>query len=668
MFRSQTQENQLVPDQQLLGVINSTEPALAGQVSSGAWRDCNLEGTKERSVICRTATGLPILDTNCNQEELRDKKNEGVEDCEEVDALPCDGCTERCATIDEETGQLIGGTRIATLTGETCGAPDEQCNTFPCSPVRLRAGPWGECSCQTNTQTRNVDCVDGRGEVVDVSQCDAQLTSIDGLPDERNCTAIGCPDSDGPDPSRRLLQDTKPSLCDGVTCSGHGTCSEGGACECEEGFQGPDCQVDAREESSCPGGVLNDDGECCLSGVIDLEDGACCEGSRARLDKDGRCCDGNVDFCGVCGGNGVVDIQGKCCETLASSGLCCDSGDVDQCGVCNGRGDTCITRLAMEIDSKADPEEFTTCFEEWIQEVIFPVDSKPQLNTTQQGSTTQGVVLHMSGLSGTSQSLERELNAQIEALQLRPAQRNPCNILEISQVSRLPECNNSFCEIQETPGLGGPTECAADCPFVYSVCPTHSDAPDAVFTDARAMCAGHGSCYPAGPDPTCLCHRGFQGDLCDQCSPEQVNVNGFCVKRQKPLLQSKPMPPPPTNEALDTEKVDDGGGGSDDDGLANWVIVVIVVLALVVVFVVGSLLGVVWVKKHRAPITADDDDQPNGHIEAPPRMLEPRQLPDGGLQSVHQGNPGDPPSNRTFYAEPVQKPISRQSSWKEIKN
>ncbi|GMH36599.1 hypothetical protein BSKO_04472 [Bryopsis sp. KO-2023] len=647
----------IVIDQGANVILN--EPMLAGEVSSGAWRDCSLEGKKERSVICRTSTGLPILDTNCNQGDLEDKKSEGVEDCQ-TETIPCDGCSKQCATIDDETGLLTGGTPIQTVNRETCGEPNEQCNTFPCDPVRLKAGPWTDCSCDSNTQTRKVDCVDGQEEVVDASLCDAQLIGIDTLPNERNCTASGCTESQDPQLTRRLLQDIVP-ICDGVTCSGHGKCSEDGVCECEKGFKGPDCQIDDREASSCPGGVLNADGECCQSGVFDLEDGTCCGGSSARLDKDGRCCDGQVDFCGVCEGKGVVDVQGKCCELLSSSGLCCESGDVDQCGVCNGFGATCIARLELEIDLKEDPEEFTSCLQEWIPEVL-QLGAKPVLNTTKKGVDTQQAVLHVQGLSGTSQRLETDLKSSIKSPQRRRAQRNPCRIIEVNQVSRLPLCGNSICETQETPGLGGTMECAADCPFIYSVCGTHSESPDAVFSDERAMCGGHGSCYPAGPDPTCLCHKGFEGDLCDQCGREQVNVEGFCVKRQRPLLmnntailsirRSAPIEAPELPSQIKEDQADENKGS---DGLSVLLIVVLVVAIVGCVFL--AIISAVWVKKRKTKnegVRGDVGAEQLDGMIIPPVMLRRRlesesdspPLPDGGRESLHPGNAGDPPSQK----------------------
>lgn len=106
----------------------------------------------------------------------------------------------------------------------------ESCGFFPCQPVLLRIGDWSECSCESGTQTRNVDCVSQDNTEVPMSRCEAQVTEIPGT--ERDCQSANCRFAAGTDAggnevvdtaSRRLLQEGNIPIedpCAGMTCSG----------------------------------------------------------------------------------------------------------------------------------------------------------------------------------------------------------------------------------------------------------------------------------------------------------------------------------------------------------------------------------------------------------------------------------------------------------------
>lgn len=106
---------------------------------------------------------------------------------------------------------------------------------------------------------------------------------------------------------------------------GHGQCRDG-SCKCDEGYAGPDCQLDIQEKSTCPTGILDAQGECCESGLFNHLSGECCPGKTAVLDRDGICCSGQLDMCGRCNGTAIfVDALGRCCDVSQQASQClCD--------------------------------------------------------------------------------------------------------------------------------------------------------------------------------------------------------------------------------------------------------------------------------------------------------------------------------------------------------
>lgn len=67
--------------------------------------------------------------------------------------------------------------------GDTCGE-------MPCSPVRYRVSSWTDCSCQTNTRNRIVECVDNRSRPVLDAMCYALEIQVPSK--TQSCIPTGC--------------------------------------------------------------------------------------------------------------------------------------------------------------------------------------------------------------------------------------------------------------------------------------------------------------------------------------------------------------------------------------------------------------------------------------------------------------------------------------------
>lgn len=288
-------------------------------------------------MTCRNRFGIPIPIEECDEESV-----ENTTSSRPCRLQQCAGsyyftlstwtpCSRSCMSVNEDSFELEYGeqTRTATCVDingtivdeEQCteAVPEsvplsQRCNTFPCEVVTYSTGEWSDCSCQNSTQTRSLECRDESGQIIDVRFCEGY--SIPPPSTERSCRPQDC------DPgTRKLLQSPETSErnpCRNTTCSNRGWCVNG-TCECEQGFQGDDCQQDVREDSDCElPGQLGPTGECCTSGVFETRNYTCCEGNpdEVQLDRDGSCCARELDLCGVCGGLGVVDVIGRCCGVI----------------------------------------------------------------------------------------------------------------------------------------------------------------------------------------------------------------------------------------------------------------------------------------------------------------------------------------------------------------
>jgi len=288
-------------------------------------------------VTCRNRFGIPIPIEECDEETV-----ENTNSSRPCNLQQCAGsyyfilsnwtpCSQSCMSVNEDNFELEYGeqTRIATCVDINGTIVDEdqcteavpesvplsqRCNTFPCEVVSYSTGDWSDCSCENSMQTRSLECRSESGQTIDVRFCEGYSIPLPST--ERSCNPQDCDSG-----ARKLLQ--SPDIderdpCLGTTCSNRGRCVNG-TCDCDDGFEGVDCQQDIREDSECPlPGQLGRTGECCASGVFETRNYTCCEGEpeRVQLDRDGSCCAQELDLCGVCGGRGVIDVIGRCCEVL----------------------------------------------------------------------------------------------------------------------------------------------------------------------------------------------------------------------------------------------------------------------------------------------------------------------------------------------------------------
>eukprot|EP00803_Ostreobium_quekettii_P008984 evm.model.scf_536.2 EVM.evm.TU.scf_536.2 scf_536:20506-30592(+) len=339
---------------------------------------------------------------------------------------------------------------------------------------------------------------------------------------------------------RKLLQGGADAgnedACEGNSCSGHGKCRKG-SCKCDKGFEGPDCQLDVREQSTCPTGVLDVEGNCCDNGVYDHLTGECCPGEGAILDKDGLCCNGSLDVCGVCNGKAIfIDALGRCCDTtLDSAGLCCPSGDVDVCGVCDGFGASCATQLvAMVQGGTKDADSVEQCIAQDIAtmlELEEGTDPAVDIVWTDGLRDSLDVAFNISGIPRSKlRPLERLVSSQANLT----TSGATCSITDLLSFARLPVCGNGVCEVGEAAGSDGSGSrkgysCPEDCPVSFDYdCPTTSGY--GTVGRKGEMCSGHGRCLYAEVG-RCDCYSGYEGEACDRCALGLMPFKGKCVLR-----------------------------------------------------------------------------------------------------------------------------------------
>jgi len=546
----------------------------SNRVFATDWGECSqfceqaaTTATRERTVLCRNAFGLPLPAYQCDPEEFAEF--ESTEDCQ-LENCAVDGsyfvigewsaCSSNCAEFNPNTGELDVGVQTRDI--ECFAANGDQlstsacqdlipsdvnlertCNSNPCEIVVLDISDWSPCSCTNSTQTRTVQCLTPSGEDVALERCEALGSRIprrtQNCDPPRRCDRV----------SRKVLQTAPSESCEAVPCSNRGECNEG-RCICEEGFGGEDCQLDLREEPSCPSpGILGPDGECCMSGVFDLNNFECCRGdsSRVQLDVDGNCCEGRLDNCGVCGGNGVLDSLGRCCDgTLDGDGLCCFSNNIDECGVCEGDGSSCVTDITATFDASARQVRRNCAdpYADLIREALELEDtddvSLESVSPVGRGDRHEAEFT-IPGVQLDINSIEEALVEQsFSFLDEVPE----CSFTNLD-INKHPVCGNGICEIGEAPSNADPPsefECAQDCSMEFTWCELTPG-----FRGRAVSCSGHGLCLYAN-NGQCDCFTGYAGANCELCARGFYRLNESdtrCFPRQNfvSIIEELAIPP-----------------------------------------------------------------------------------------------------------------------------
>jgi len=548
----------------------------SNRVFATDWGECSqfcqqaaASATRERTVLCRNAFGLPLPAYQCDPEEFAEF--ESTEDCQLENCAtdgsyfvlgPWSACSSPCAEFNPSTGELDVGVQTRQV---NCFGPDSEqlasdacvelvpsdirlerpCNSNPCEIVVLDISEWSRCSCDNGTQTRTVRCSTSSGEEVGLERCEALGSRIPRTTQEcdppRRCERV----------SRKILQTVEGGSCDAVLCSNRGECDEG-RCICDEGFGGDDCQLDLREEPSCPApGILGPDGSCCQSGVFDLINYECCRGdnSRVQLDIDGACCEGRLDNCGVCNGNGVLDSLGRCCTgTLDGNGFCCFGNNIDECGVCDGDGSSCITDITATFEG-SQRQIRRRCAEPYTEFIREALDLRATDDVILDSVSPVGIGERHEA-EFTIPGVQMDINSIEEALVNQSFtfldQEPQCAFTSLD-INKHPVCGNGICEIGEAPSNADPAsefECQDDCSMEFVWCDLSSG-----FRGRAVSCSGHGLCLYAN-NGQCDCFTGYAGANCELCAPGFYRINDTdsrCFPRQNFVsILSEPLAPPPT--------------------------------------------------------------------------------------------------------------------------
>jgi len=509
----------------------------------GPWRECSslcsdgVASVKERGKFCVSRAGTPAPPERCADLDVG-----SISTLEECDVATCNSlpayydlglwgpCNTSCGSGIRSRTAVCTNVTGDTVSNATCGKVaqnlvEKECNTMPCEAFYYRVEDWGTCSkeCGGGNRTREVDCFLATvvPNMVDDSNDSCQDRGLSRPANIEFCNTFPCT---GASSKRKLLQEEgQTESCSGRTCSGRGACVEGN-CICQDGYTGKNCESSSAVLPSCPEGSVPD------------STGLCC-GASQELDGQGKCCNSTVDACGICGGDGrFIDLSGMCCSTfLDGSGLCCASGDIDECGVCEGDGSSCLSRIRMNVrvsDSNISDTDLQNCLKERITEAL-PVDMAefaPQLLSRAGNAPDLSLVLETPGLPLTVAELKRVLGgSNTSALRALLQRNNACEILGVSDVTKLPLCGNNICESGEMPGaLDFPApnvlECEQDCKFMFAECP----APVISSGGALLYCSGHGKClFTSGG--FCDCFSGYVGDGCDECDAGFSPANGRCL-------------------------------------------------------------------------------------------------------------------------------------------
>ncbi|CAD7703310.1 unnamed protein product [Ostreobium quekettii] len=624
---------------------SSSGPSLVAQSAAGdavylgPWRECSSvcrnggPSVRERGQYCISASGTPA------PQEVCDTLDTSSDTSAECDVAPCSslpayyqlgqwsacdalcggGVRTRPAVCVNGTGDVIDASNCEALDPKLV---EKECNTMPCESFYYSVRAWGECSepCGGGNRTREVICV--VANIVPFTGGDSSDTCEDkGLErprEEEPCNTFACPASGN---RRKLLQDPMQDSCSGKTCSGRGTCVQGN-CICEGEFSGANCELDGSGFLACPeGSVADASGQCC-EGRLDVE-GTCCEEGQ-ELDGAGLCCSDGVDACGICGGDGqFIDLSGVCCSTfLDGNGLCCSSGDLDGCGVCSGDGSSCRSRIEMTVqvsDAAISDSDLLDCLSQRITEAV-PVDSEefePNITSRTGQGTNFLVVLETPGLPLSAASLTRELASDATAVRTQLQQDDTCEILGVSNASKIALCGNNICEFGEMAGApgfpaDGPLACPGDCPFTFTACPAPVFGPD----NSLRYCSANGRCLFTS-NGICDCFTGYIGDSCATCDTGFEEVDGKCLVAAAGLGAAPAV--------VQRGVVGDGDSPDSDTALALPLGVGLAVGAVLLVAVVAML-----VRNHRKRREGDElttmtsaDDKGKKMLDSEPGSQKP---------------------------------------------
>eukprot|EP00441_Pelagodinium_beii_P043654 CAMPEP_0197634238 /NCGR_PEP_ID=MMETSP1338-20131121/10378_1 /TAXON_ID=43686 ORGANISM="Pelagodinium beii, Strain RCC1491" /NCGR_SAMPLE_ID=MMETSP1338 /ASSEMBLY_ACC=CAM_ASM_000754 /LENGTH=2376 /DNA_ID=CAMNT_0043206061 /DNA_START=128 /DNA_END=7258 /DNA_ORIENTATION=+ len=514
------------------------------------WRACSEKcdgGKQRRSVVCRGSQGTLGDDDNCDEaSEPEDEQECNTQACPSFvwHATPWSLCSKKCGGGSQTRTVTCRDTASkATVDDSNCDADDKDdasrlCNVQTCPEdiAYWKPGQWSPCNatCGKGYATREVLCIDGAGNQLGDSACEAG--SEDG-------------DVEVPRSIVRCEADTKCDPCEDLDCN-NGQCTNG-ACVCEEGFKLPFCNT----PTSCSG-ELDADGECCESGVLSSE-GDCCEASSAGgatpvRDVKGRCCaSGVLDACGVCDGNGkTVSLHGKCCRggddvTLDAGGRCCTKARLDACDVCDGSGLSC--KLTFKLEVKLPPNVTAADLEdggslkrlEFMQETYPGIVSRilgvreGRVNANSLTVVTTARRLHDSArhLAASSVQVSSDITPPVagdttvdpDTMATTLTSTTDADVVGVSDVGTAGQCLNDVCEIGEAcTGDNADSCCPEDCVVTTQTCPIPAGSAEECGGSTKGTCdSGTGSCS---------CASGYTGTDCSVCDNGfYVTGDGHCV-------------------------------------------------------------------------------------------------------------------------------------------
>ncbi len=306
------------------------------------------------------------------------------------------------------------------------------------------------------------------------------------------------------------------NACDGVDCSGHGSCavrSGQAVCICEPGFlaDGLACAADPCASFPCVHGtcaVQAGQAACqCAAGYA----GALCDACATGFHPDGLACVADAP----CGD--LVCVHGACQDSGGQVSCACDPGYAgEHCDECapgyHPDGLACVADTACDPDpcahgscAEVDGQAACTCFEGYAGDLC---------DACAPGYRPEGLACVPDVAD--------------------PCDPNPCD-----------EPNRSVCRAE---GDGFTCECD----------PGFHEEDDAcvedVVCDPATTCSGNGACTGVGLE--CACDTGYSGDHCDACATGYHDEAGACVEDVV-----DPCDPNPCQDANRTVCTPDGQGG-----------------------------------------------------------------------------------------------------------